>query len=91
MFVKLLFAICIFNVNTVVLQPSESSLLKSARNAYNSGDFALAKEKYTELLSLNPNSLDYNFEAGLSYISSEIEKEKALTYFEKAMRSIKRQ
>jgi hypothetical protein len=84
MFVKLLVALSILNFNSVVLQPSESSILKSARNAYNSGDFAKAKEKYLELLVLNPNSLDYNFEAGLSYISSDLEREKALTYFEKA-------
>lgn len=84
MLVKLLVVLSIFNINAVVLQPSESSLLKSARNAYNSGDFTKAKEKYAELLKLNPNSLDYNFEAGLSYISSDVEREKALTYFEKA-------
>lgn len=72
-------------VSSINEPKSDADLLKDARNSYMKGNYAEAKAVYAELIKRNPNSLDYNFELGLSYFQSEVEKEKALEYFEKAL------
>ncbi len=59
----------------------EKKLLKKARKALSEGNYLNAKSNYSELIQMNANSVDYNFEAGLSYYNSEVEREKSLTYF----------
>jgi outer membrane protein OmpA-like peptidoglycan-associated protein/tetratricopeptide (TPR) repeat protein len=70
------------SVGNVASQSSEEKkLLKKARKALSEGNYVNAKANYLQLLQMNPSSADYNFETGLSYYNSEIEREKSLTYF----------
>lgn len=64
---------------------NEKKLLNDARLFYMNGHYDLAKEKYLQLCEINPKSPDYHFETGLSYYHSEIEREKAIEWFEKAL------
>lgn len=77
-------AIC--SIGEVASQSSEEKkLLKKARKALSEGNYVQAKANYAQLVSLNPTSPDYNFEAGLSYYNSEVEREKSLPYFQAAL------
>jgi tetratricopeptide (TPR) repeat protein len=64
---------------------NEKKLLDDARSYYMNGHYDLAKEKYLQLCEINPTSPDYHFETGLSYYHSEIDREKAIEWFEKAL------
>ncbi len=72
-------------VSSINEPKGDFDLLKDARDSYMKGNYSEAKAGYEELIKRNPNSLDYNFELGLSYFQSEVEREKALEYFEKAL------
>lgn len=69
---------------------SEKKLLKKARKHLSEGQFPEAKAAYNELLKVNPAKADYQFEAGLSWFNSEVNKEHAVVYFENALKSSKK-
>ncbi len=58
-----------------------------ARKALSKGDYQEAKKNYNSLLQNVTNNPEYFFEAGIAYYNSEIEKEKALGYFQSALKS----
>lgn len=72
-------------LNSIADVPDEKSILKDARSYYMSGHYDLAKKKYLELISIQPENPDYQFETGLTIFYSEIGREKSLPYFEKAL------
>ncbi len=73
------------SINSFANFPDEKILLKDARSYYMNGHYDLAKKNYLELISMQPENLDYQFEGGLTYFHSEINREKSLQYFEKAL------
>ena len=81
-----LIIVALCSMGKVASQSSEEKkLLKKSRKALSSADYVQAKNYYSQLLQLNPTSPDYNFEAGLAYYNSEVEKEKSLGYFTAAL------
>jgi outer membrane protein OmpA-like peptidoglycan-associated protein/tetratricopeptide (TPR) repeat protein len=67
----------------------ENKTLSRARKALAKGDYAEAKKQYNLLLQKVTDNPEYFFEAGISYYNSDIEKEKALGYFENALKTSK--
>lgn len=65
---------------------SEKKLLKSARKHFLYGEYEDAIEKYKEAIQLNPESPELYFELGLCYFENDISKEKALPYFQLALK-----
>jgi outer membrane protein OmpA-like peptidoglycan-associated protein/tetratricopeptide (TPR) repeat protein len=63
--------------------------LSAARNALSKGDYQEAKKHYNSLLQKVTDNPEYFFEAGIAYYNSEIEKEKALGYFQSALANSK--
>lgn len=84
---KILFSTLIIGLNFIGFSntPDEKNLLKDARSYYMNGHFDLAKKNYEQLITLQPENRDYQFETGLAYYHSEINREKSLIYFEKAI------
>ena len=74
----------------LMAQSKEAAKLeKKGRKLLETEAFEEAKKVYQQLLKEDPNSVAYNYGAGLSYYNSPIEKEKALPYFESALKNSK--
>lgn len=80
-FFFLILAISAFGQET----KEERKLLSYARKALNSSDYKEAIEYYKELIKINPQNPDYNYELGLSIFESGVEKNKAAEYFQRAL------
>lgn len=63
----------------------ENKSLSKARKALSKGQYAEAKINYNLVLQKVTDNPEYYFEAGIAYYNSEIEKEKALGYFQAAL------
>lgn len=61
-------------------------LLQNARKSLAKADYAEAKKYYNQLLQSVIDNPEYFFEAGIAYYNSDVEKEKALGYFQSALR-----
>lgn len=64
---------------------SEKKLLKSARKHFLYGEYDDAILKYQEAIEINPESAELYFELGLCHYENEINKEKALPFFQKSL------
>ncbi len=85
-FLPFLFFILFAYASTAQETTEETSVRKKERageKAIDSGDWESAKEVYKDLLSQEPGNSDYNFYMGLAYFKSGLEREKAISYFEK--------
>lgn len=67
----------------------EKKLLRKARKELSKGNYTEAKKLYGELLAVAPDNPDYQFETGLTYYNSNVEKEKSVQYFENALKNSK--
>lgn len=72
---SLLLIICSFNL--------QAQDLKDADNLYKNGNYAGALEAYQVLLKADQNNLDLNYKMGVCYLNTNIDKGKAVQYFEK--------
>ena len=79
-FLSLLFAITAFGQSK-----EERKLHLKAVKALNSGHLADAEYIYSDLLQLNPDDPDYNYEMGIAIYEQGVHKGKAAPYFEKAL------
>jgi outer membrane protein OmpA-like peptidoglycan-associated protein/tetratricopeptide (TPR) repeat protein len=66
-------------------QANHRKLVKKARAALAKSDYENAKLLYSEALAIVPEVPDLNFELGLAYYNSNVEKGKSLDYFIKAL------
>jgi len=67
----------------------EKRLLRKARKELENEKYVSAQEKYLELVSINGASDVYNFEAGLSYYFSDVDRSKSIPLFESALKNSK--
>ncbi|MBK7130441.1 MAG: OmpA family protein [Crocinitomicaceae bacterium] len=63
----------------------EKKFLRKGRNAYRKGEYWKAKSFYDKVVAENPTKPQYWLETGMVYYDSEVEREKSLTYFLKAL------
>ncbi|MBL4578383.1 MAG: tetratricopeptide repeat protein, partial [Flavobacteriales bacterium] len=63
---------------------------KEAKEFYNKGNYPKAIEIYTKLLEKDSMNYGRNYKTGVSYLRSNIDKTKAIRYFERAMLSYQR-
>lgn len=68
---------------------TEKKTLSTARKALSKGNYTEAKKQYNLLLQTVTDNPEYFFEAGIAYYNSDIEKEKALGYFQSALNNSK--
>ncbi len=59
--------------------------VKKGRKAYRKEEYWKAKSYYDKVTDANPTKAQYWFEAGLAYYDSQVQREDAITYFEKAL------
>lgn len=82
----------LFSYAVVVAQEVDGShkedvkLLDKARYAYEEGELELSKDYYSKLLSKDSTNSIYLFEMGITVFDSPFERNKALPYFEKALK-----
>ena len=67
----------------------ERKLYKKAKKFLVKENYIEAKDNYTKLVALAPNNDLYNFEAGLSYYFSDVQRTKSISYFETALKNSK--
>ncbi|MBI3136423.1 MAG: OmpA family protein [Bacteroidetes bacterium] len=63
----------------------EKKYIRKGRNAYRKGEYWKAKAFYDKAIAENPTKPQYWLETGLVYYDSQVEREKSLTYFLKAL------
>ncbi len=59
--------------------------VKKGRKAYRKEEYWKAKSYYDKVTDANPSKAQYWFEAGLAYYDSQVQREDAIVYFEKAL------
>ncbi|HRE74376.1 MAG TPA: OmpA family protein [Flavobacteriales bacterium] len=64
---------------------NSKKLLKKARKELSEENYPGAKTAYAELLKVDPNKSQHQFETGLAWFRSDVQKENALIYFERAL------
>ena len=77
---------CVFLLHMDVRAQSdrEKKLRNLAEKSYEKGDVQEARKSYLQLLTLSPNTYEYNYKTGICIFISPTEKAKSLAYFEKA-------
>ncbi len=78
-----------FLICTSAFGGDEKKALTSARKALAKGNYPEAKKQYNILLQKVTDNAEYFFEAGITYYNSDIEREKALGYFQAALTNSK--
>lgn len=63
----------------------EKKYIRKGRNAYRKGEYWKAKSYYDKVVAENPTKPQYWLETGMVYYDSQVEREKSLTYFLKAL------
>jgi hypothetical protein len=62
---------------------------KLAANYYESGNFEEALDLYVELANANPDNADFNYRAGVCYLNTNVDKKKAITFFQRVIKQPK--
>lgn len=89
--VYLLLVAFVISTSVVAQSPvNQKKLLKKARKQLSEAAYPEAKESYNKLIEADPSNCEYYFEGGLAYFNSEVEKEKSVGYFEKALSNSKK-
>ena len=63
----------------------ERKFVRKGRNAYRKGEYWKAKSYYDKVTAESPTKPEYWLEAGIVYYDSQVEREKSIVYFEKAL------
>jgi outer membrane protein OmpA-like peptidoglycan-associated protein/tetratricopeptide (TPR) repeat protein len=63
----------------------EKKFVRKGRNAYRKGEYWKAKSYYDKVIAEKPTKPQYWLETGLVYYDSEVEREKSLNFFLKAL------
>ncbi|UKN03066.1 OmpA family protein [Paracrocinitomix mangrovi] len=87
---SLLLLICTVNLQSLdchaqLKESQVKKLVKKGRSAYNKGEYWKAKSYYDKVTASNTTKPQYWLEAGKVYYDSQIEREKSLEYFKKAL------
>lgn len=80
-----LFIVVLFLIATTLFSQEITS--KIASENFNQGDFNLALKNYLELAKQEPENVKYNYRIGVCYLNTNIDKAKAVSYLEKALKS----
>lgn len=85
----LLFGCLLFSHNTGYTQALSKGkikkFVKKGRKAYRKEEYWKAKSYYDKVTDANTDKAQYWFEAGLAYYDSQVQREDAIVYFEKAL------
>ena len=87
----LICAICFLFIGTPMMHAQELSkgkikkFVKKGRKAYRKEEYWKAKSYYDKVTDANTDKAQYWFEAGLAYYDSQVQREDAIVYFEKAL------
>jgi tetratricopeptide (TPR) repeat protein len=68
----------------------EKKLLRTVQKHYDAGEYEIAIKTYEELIKLNPNHFDYQYELALIYYHELNKKNKSISYFNKAIENMKK-
>ena len=63
----------------------EKKFVRKGRNAYRKGEYWKAKSYYDKVTQEKPTKPQYWLETGIVYYESQVEREKSIIYFEKAL------
>jgi outer membrane protein OmpA-like peptidoglycan-associated protein/tetratricopeptide (TPR) repeat protein len=63
----------------------ERKFVRKGRNAYRKGEYWKAKSYYDKVIEENPTKPEYWLETGIVYYESQVEREKSVIYFDKAL------
>jgi len=63
----------------------EKKFVRKGRNAYRKGEYWKAKSYYDKVTTEKPTKPEYWLETGIVYYESQVEREKSIIYFEKAL------
>jgi len=78
----LLFAVCCFS-QAIQKKPKATGEPKLAEEYFKNGNFEGALDEYLILIKKEPDNEKYNYRIGVCYINTDIDKTKAISYFEK--------
>ncbi|MBN8704187.1 MAG: PD40 domain-containing protein [Bacteroidetes bacterium] len=67
-----------------IVRPVNPATSKDAKDNFTNGNYLAAMGEYIALCNKEPANFLYNFRAGVCYLNTNIEKQKAITYLEKA-------
>lgn len=84
-FLLLVFLFLLLTISAIGQTREEKSLRMKAVKMLNAGKFAAAQEIYVDLLKLNPNNPDYNYEMGLAIYEDGMQKGRSVQYFNRAV------
>ena len=85
----LYFIVCFFFFSaSLFAQPQQKKVpakgdIKLADDNFKSGNFEGALDEYLVLIKKDPDNEKYNYRIGVCYLNTDIDKTKAITYFEK--------
>ncbi|GAB4384404.1 MAG: hypothetical protein Kow0075_16420 [Salibacteraceae bacterium] len=84
-FLLLVFFFLLLTISAFSQSKEEKKMRLQAVKALNSGKFQEAQKIYIDLLKLDPDNPDYNYEMGLAIFEEGIHRGEAAPYFEKAI------
>lgn len=88
-FILLVFFILLAAISVFAQSKEEQKMRVKAVKALNSGKLAEAEAIYRDLIKLDPENTDYNYELGLSIFEQGVHKGDAAPFFAKAIKSMK--
>lgn len=88
-FLLVVFLLLLSAITAMGQTREERKMRIQAVKALRAEKFAIAKEIYTDLLKLDPNNPDYNYEMGLVIYEEGIHRGKAAPYLERAIQNTK--
>lgn len=88
-FFLLVFFTLLMAINAFSQSKAERKMRVKAVKALNSGNFKEAQNIYIDLLSLDPENPDYNYEMGLAIFEEKVNRGKAAPYLSKAIQNTK--
>src|SRR5678816_881936 len=84
-----IYALPQISLGAAKLIASEKELKEKAEQSFKSEDYPNATAFYSQLLSLNPTSTEYNYNYGICILTAGKEKRKAADYLEVAAKNPK--
>ncbi|MFM9006307.1 MAG: hypothetical protein ACKOSR_12530, partial [Flavobacteriales bacterium] len=84
--VRLILVILAFDSVSAYSQTQDEALIEEANRLFEAGQFQKAYGAFSQLVSLNPSSGDYNYKFGACSVYADADKTKAVRYLKMALK-----